>query len=181
MDTKTWIRRLLTELVQNSMDAVRQATAKGENLSSPTINVTINRLRGKPELLIGVSDPVGIPPAGIVALSIPFLSGKQASDIVTGEIGSGFFNVYREALRVLITTTRDGLTTDMLDTPIIDPVTQQIVDVDRCATVKKTNLPNGTQILIQSRHTEFGVNDAAIEAISFSSFGAAPSISAVTF
>jgi hypothetical protein len=157
----------LTELVQNSMDAVRQATAKGENLSSPTINVTINRLRGKPELLIGVSDPVGIPPAGIVALSIPFLSGKQASDIVTGEIGSGFFNVYREALRVLITTTRDGLTTDMLDTPIIDPVTQQIVDVDRCATVKKTNLPNGTQILIQSRHTEFGVNDAAIEAISF--------------
>jgi hypothetical protein len=165
--SKNALAAKLTELTQNSIDAVRQAIASGTNFSSTTIDVTVKRLRGRPELLIGVSDPVGIPPAGIVALSIPFLSGKQASDIVTGEIGSGFFNVYREALRVLITTTRDGLTTEMLDTPITDPVTKQIVDVDRCATVKQTNLPNGTQILIQSRHSEVGVTDAAIEAISF--------------
>ena len=157
----------LIELTQNAIDAVRSANHPEVKIANPTIAIIVKKLQGVNELLIGISDPVGIPPAGIVALSIPFLSGKQASEIVTGEIGSGFFNVYREATKVMIITTIDNITTELIDTPIVDPATNQIVDIDRCATVKKTTAPNGTQIFIQSRHSEIGLTDAAVEAISF--------------
>ena len=165
--SKDPIQAKLTELTQNAVDAIRQLNFPEIKIANPVIGIIVKKLAGANELLIGISDPVGIPPAGIVALSIPFLSGKQASEIVTGEIGSGFFNVYREATKVMIITTINGETTEMIDTPIIDPATNQIVDIDRCAVVKRTNAPNGTQIFIQSRHSDVGLTEAAVEAISF--------------
>lgn len=162
--SKAEIPAKLTETVQNSLDAIRMAT-----IPNAKIQLTVKKLRGTNDLLLGITDPVGIPFSGLIAISIPFLSDKQSSELVTGEIGSGFFNVYRGASKVMITTTRDGETITMIDTPILDPSNNtRVLDIQRCASVSKTpSQPNGTTILIQSKHTDDTLTSVAIDAITF--------------
>lgn len=166
--SKAEIPAKLTETVQNSLDAVRTNLAKG-TIPNAQIQLSVKKLRGTNDLLLGISDPVGIPFSGIVALSIPFLSDKTPSELVTGEIGSGFFNVYRGASKVSITTTFKGQTITMIDTPILDPSNNtRILDIQRCAIVMPTpTRPNGTTILIQSKHTNDDLTTTAIDAITF--------------
>lgn len=157
----------LTETVQNALDAIRTANYPNVTIPNAQIGILVKKVKGTNDLLLGISDPVGIPLNGLVALSVPFLSGKKPSDIVTGEIGSGFFNVYREAIGVFIVTTVDGETTEILDTPILDPNNQRIIDIQRCARVIRTGAPNGTIIFIQARYTDETFIPAAIEAVTF--------------
>ncbi len=167
--SKADIPAKLTETVQNSLDAIRTADHPTITIPNAQIQLSVKKVRGTNDLLLGISDPVGIPFSGVVALSIPFLSDKTPSELVTGEIGSGFFNVYRGASKVSITTTFKGETITMIDTPILDPSNNtRILDVQRCATVTATpTKPNGTTILIQSKHTNDDLTTVAVDAITF--------------
>ncbi|MFS8160162.1 MAG: hypothetical protein ACMG6E_08120, partial [Candidatus Roizmanbacteria bacterium] len=119
-------------------------------------------------LQITISDPVGIPYQGIIALSVPFLSNKTASEIVTGEIGSGFFNVYREAVSVQIRTIRDGVIVTMNDFPEEDESSPgRVLDVRRFVKVGETSEKNGTKITITSRHNKDDLPRAGIQAMTF--------------
>lgn len=82
--TKGFIQSIMTELVQNSLDAIRSGITSRNDIE---IIVGVN--------YISVKDYVGI--SDIVQILIPFLSSKNPNDPnVTGEMGTGFFNVYRQ-------------------------------------------------------------------------------------
>jgi hypothetical protein len=84
--SKPFVESVVTELVQNSFDALRTSHLA---ISQPAIRI------GVTESLISVGDPVGIPPHAYLSLWIPFLSSKSGSVVVTGEMGTGFYNLYR--------------------------------------------------------------------------------------
>src|SRR4029078_13674110 len=81
------------------------------------VNITVSTVEPV-SLTLQIHDPVGIPSAGLLAISIPFLSTKTTSEIVTGEMGSGFFNVYRESSLVRIDTIKNGSHVIIEDIPI---------------------------------------------------------------
>ena len=94
---------------------------------------------------------------GIIATMIPFLSSKTPSEIVTGEMGSGFFNVYRESEKVLIETVHNSKAVIILDTPVHDK-NNRVVDIKRLVQIQKSDETNHTTIsLLISPKTEFGV------------------------
>lgn len=80
--SKNFIESILTELIQNSLDASR---GKDDRIE---INLTRDSL--------SVRDFIGIPLEGLISLMIPFLSSKKVDDESTGEMGTGFFNIYRQ-------------------------------------------------------------------------------------
>lgn len=61
------------------------------------------------ELVLVMTDYIGIPLKGMIALMIPFLSTKTSDQsLTTGEMGSGFMNVYRQpGTRYVTIHTRD--------------------------------------------------------------------------
>lgn len=82
--TKNFAQSVMTELVQNSIDAIRSNKPKCKDID---IEIGTN--------FISVKDYVGI--SNIEHILIPFLSNKNPNDPnVTGEMGTGFFNVYRQ-------------------------------------------------------------------------------------
>lgn len=83
--TKPYVQAVLTELAQNSLDAIRSTNGRND------VEIVSSR-KG-----FSFSDYIGIPDAGLLSLMVPFLSTKKAGDVgSTGEMGSGFFNVYRQ-------------------------------------------------------------------------------------
>jgi len=143
--TKPYIQAMITETFQNSIDARRSVGNKDP------ININLGRV-GK-LLSYSVSDTVGISPNGLLSLSIPFLSSKTAGE-GTGEIGSGFFVVYKNATIVSIKTIFDKKETIIVDQPILSG--GRVVDVDRGLETRSVNKPNGTTITIyfNSRNPE---------------------------
>jgi hypothetical protein len=129
--TKGYVAALLTETFQNSVDAIR---VKGSGTLSLHINRTGDRIAYQ------IIDTVGIPPGGLLALSVPFLSTKTPSELVTGEMGTGFFNIYRQAEHVVIVTGINNKRVDIVDTPIRDPTSGRVLDVSRQMTVKTENM-----------------------------------------
>lgn len=102
--TKDFIPAVLTELVQNSKDAILGSkipvsdeidigvTLKTLNSTNPNTN-TVNTAN----TVLWVKDGVGISQEHVLGLLIPFYSSKTSSDVnVVGEMGTGFFNVYRQ-------------------------------------------------------------------------------------
>lgn len=112
--TKPFLEATLTELIQNSMDAIRLMDPPKK-----TVDVKTSKI-GKGLIAITIQDYVGMTIDNIVAISIPFYSNKKASELVTGEMGTGFFNVYRESAFVLIDTVRDGKNTKFIQVPLRD-------------------------------------------------------------
>jgi len=93
--TKDFIPAVFTELLQNSIDAIKSSGGDHH------IDVKVS------EKSLSFYDTVGIPDQGLLALLVPFLSSKSKEDMLaTGEMGTGFFNVYRPEYtkRVLIET-----------------------------------------------------------------------------
>jgi hypothetical protein len=130
---KPFIESVLTETVQNSLDAIRTENPLRKDIN---INIYKNKNNAK-SIILSIEDYVGIPDVGILSLKIPFLSSKTPSEIVTGEMGSGFFNVYRESNKVIIDTERDGRRVLIVDTPIKSD--NRVVDVNTEISVQKTN------------------------------------------
>lgn len=147
--TKDFVSACLTELTQNSVDAIRITNAKNRNINITYTNTDNNTFT------IMVEDFVGMPPQAFLYIGIPFLSTKTASDLATGEMGSGFFNVYRESSLVIINTQYEGMNYISYDMPIEDEKTKRIIDVKReinIFPVEKGNLrKNGTKIIIRSK------------------------------
>lgn len=143
--SKDVVNAQLTELVQNSLDAIK--------LYKPT-NDTLNIQLGQTNdncLVISVTDYVGIDINGMIALSIPFYSEKKDVAGLVGEMGTGFFNVYRSA-EVFIETSSDGHVFFIHDTPVRDKQTQRVIDVKRKWYRKQDkSTSNKTTITIKSQ------------------------------
>lgn len=88
--TKGLIASILTELIQNSLDAMKE----NPHLMQPA-EVTFES--GYSSFLLVVKDFVGIPDFAWPAFLIPFLSSKSSQS--TGEMGTGLFNIYRWPVR----------------------------------------------------------------------------------
>jgi len=141
--TKDVFNAQLTELIQNSLDAISLY-----NPLDKTLNVQLGQTDNH-QLFISVTDYVGIDVNGIIALSIPFYSEKKDVKNLVGEMGTGFFNVYRSK-EVFIETLSNGHAFFIHDTTVKDQNTQRVVDVNRKLYYKSNSDKNKTTITIIS-------------------------------
>ena len=81
---REYFNAALTELLQNSIDAIRQCKSEDHRIEVETDGYSYT-----------IADTVGIDPTHIPGLLIPFLSTKEC-DASTGEMGSGFYSILRE-------------------------------------------------------------------------------------
>ena len=137
--TKPFIQAVMIETCQNSLDAMKLEGIQG------VVNIKTKTVESQSIELI-ISDPVGIGSNGLLALSIPFLSTKTPSEIVTGEMGSGFFNLYRESDLVRISTVKNGISVLIEDIPIRRA--GRAVDVNRSMNIGVSDQHNGTTISV---------------------------------
>ena len=108
---KSFASSVITELIQNSIDAIRENSSK-KKLKLISIDVSLNAF--------SVTDYIGF--ESLTEIMIPFLSSKDANNPnVTGEMGSGFFNIYRYPFcdRVVIETRKNEIETVIIAVPLI--------------------------------------------------------------
>ena len=140
--TKNFVASVLTELLQNSIDAIN--TSARDTLDFDRIDINIHNNT------ISIKDRVGIPSIGLLSLLLPFLSTKNTGDTV-GEMGSGFFNVFRQPYTqgVTIDTCLNNRHTLIKATPLIHPSNPaRVVDIKYEVQVQPSTCPNGTTITI---------------------------------
>lgn len=139
--TKAYEEAVVTETFQNSVDAIRGTGSVG------TIDFKVSLdPRDRRKLIYSIYDPIGMTEEQFFHIGIPFLSSKTASELQTGEMGTGFFNVYREAYRVKIETSinpSEGLMS--IDTPVRSE--GRVNDLQRTV-YKTTNRKKGTLITV---------------------------------
>ncbi len=136
---KSYIESVLTETIQNSIDAI--------NINSPQDrNIDIDLGQDGNNLVISITDYVGIPERGILAMKIPFLSTKSPSAVVVGEMGSGFFNLYREAREVIIDTALGTRRVVIVDTPL--KADNYITDISSVVNITEYSGNPYTRILV---------------------------------
>lgn len=136
--TKDPIDATITELIQNSLDATKMA-----NL---TTDILIDKLITDEFIILSIKDGIGMGFESFLSMGIPFLSTKTNLKGVTGEMGSGFFNVYRNSSKVVITTYHSGVCYRSIDVPII--VDGRVQDVKKTITKSLDATKKGTQIEI---------------------------------
>ncbi|SNW63103.1 Histidine kinase-like ATPase [Orpheovirus IHUMI-LCC2] len=139
--TKSPLEASLIELVQNSVDAINNTPS-----SNRKINIFTSRDPSSPILNVVVEDDVGIPDSAMLSLSVPFVSSKSGTTSV-GQIGTGFFNVYRDSKYVTIDTYRDGNRTSIIDVPVRDGF-DRVVDINKNIFREKSKEKNGTRIIL---------------------------------
>ncbi len=139
--TKPFIDAVLTELIQNSIDAIRLFKPKHDN-----IDITLTRSKNNNTLYLHITDYVGMDSMAFLYVGIPFLSTKTASELVTGEIGSGFFNVYRESIYVIVDSTKDGSRRISYDVPIKQG--DRVIDIEKTYKIVPSKKINMTKITI---------------------------------
>ncbi len=144
--TKEPIVAQLTETAQNSLDAIKE-------YQPMNCDIDISVLRTEDGVVISIKDYVGISTSGIIAISIPFYSTKTNNQLLTGEMGTGFFNVYRSN-RVMIETSRNGVAYRIMDSPVSDPDTKRVLDVERKIVMENNKrIDNKTEITISRDFT----------------------------
>ena len=130
---KDFIQSVLTELIQNSTDAIR--SANGNN----NIDIFIGDNK------ISMKDYIGF--ENLIDIMIPFLSSKDPNDPnVTGEMGSGFFNAYRQPFtkEVIITSVFNGKKRIVKGEPIV--INNNVTDIIYTIDIKDTKEHNSTEI-----------------------------------
>lgn len=157
--TKSPMEAVIIETVQNSVDAIR-LTSRGVG------NIDLYIHENEDLYMFKITDYVGIPQKGLLSLMIPFLSSKVASELVTGEMGSGFFNVYRGSELVIVHTTLNGQSTLVVDTPIKD-VTGRVVNLDKQVVEYLSDNPKGTSIYVLFPKKDKSVVTNILNAVSF--------------
>ena len=133
---KSFINSVLTEIIQNSVDAIRSTPESSKYID---INITNN--------IISVTDYVGFD--DIINILIPFLSSKNPNDPnVTGEMGTGFFNVYRQPWTrfIVIESIYNGVKKTVKATPLSNE--NVVYDIEYKIIIERTELPNSTTISI---------------------------------
>lgn len=151
--TKAFMYSILSELVQNSLDALRQRTRSNLDVDSDYVNLSIGDYLDNKS--ISVYDPVGIPDKGILSIMVPFLSTKSSNDaLATGEMGSGFFNCFRYpwCKSVIVETSRDNRSVKITATPIIER--SRVVDIKYDVSIGLPLSKSQTQIIINLNSTD---------------------------
>jgi len=135
--TKSYVDAVITETFQNSVDAIRGTSTPG--------GIDFKVVPSKKMVLYEIRDPVGMNEDQFFHLGIPFLSTKTPSELQTGEMGTGFFNIYRRASMVTVET-YDGKGTPlvMFDTPERDN-DHRVTNINR-RIFTNAKLPKGTTI-----------------------------------
>ena len=153
--SKEFVAAVLTELYQNSLDATRRAGGGG-SISVIAANDAL-----------GMRDGVGIPDGVLLPLLVPFLSTKTAGDDkVTGEMGTGFFNVFRQpyVADVRIRTVNATHAIDIRATPQVSGAQGAVTDVTYEVVVAAAGAAaRGTTVLVRLRPSA-GVADGALRA-----------------
>lgn len=146
--SKEFIPSVLTELVQNSIDAIKSTGIKG----SVSIEFGMVDTHSGQRNYILVSDPVGIDFKNLPSLMIPFYSSKSVSGVdneLTGEMGTGFFNVFRQPFveKVYIYTSSPNTKgISVCATPIIH--NNLIQDIEWSMIPVKRKFTRGTEMYI---------------------------------
>lgn len=109
--TKPFIDAMILELVQNSVDALRTNPN-----STQKIDLTI--VKSENNIYFVIKDYIGMNLDNLLHLSVPFLSSKTSSPLTTGEMGTGFFNCYRESSYIRIFTKKEGQLVYIQDKPV---------------------------------------------------------------
>jgi hypothetical protein len=133
---KCFINSILTELIQNSVDAIRS-----ESESSKYIDIRISND------VISITDYIGFD--DIINILIPFLSSKNPNDPnVTGEMGTGFFNVYRKPWTrfVLIESVFNSIKKTIRATPLHE--NNIVYDIEYEVMIQELDEQNSTTISI---------------------------------
>ncbi|SNW63102.1 Histidine kinase-like ATPase [Orpheovirus IHUMI-LCC2] len=143
--TKSPLEASLTELIQNSVDAINNTPS-----SNKRIDINVSRDPSLPILNVIVHDDVGIPDSSMLSLSVPFVSSKTG-DTSVGQIGTGFFNVYRDTHVVTIDTYKDGIRTTIIDIPIRDEF-NRVIDISKTIFRQKSKEGNGTNIILSIKY-----------------------------
>lgn len=131
--TKPFIEATLTELVQNSIDAIREF-----NPVNKTIEIHLNKSLDEQNLILTIRDFIGMNATAFVYVGIPFLSTKTPSELVTGEMGSGFFNSYRESSSVVINSAQGTTKRISYDIPVRNS-SGRVVDISKTIKIVKTS------------------------------------------
>lgn len=142
--TKDFIQATLTELVQNSRDAIRilkSQTNQDRNKLHIRTSFDADRKLAK----VSIHDFVGMTKDNFISMCTPFYSTKKASELVTGEMGTGFFNIYRESLHVQIISIKSGKRIRVEQFPIRDSL-QNVVDISTNLIIDDSKDPEGTRI-----------------------------------
>jgi hypothetical protein len=171
---KLFIQSVMTELIQNSLDAIKSS----KNEKRIDINIGSNYIK--------IKDRCGI--RDILQILIPFLSDKDPNDPnVTGEIGTGFFNVFRQPFtkHVKIDTCYNGVKTIVYCVPILNDglvidieyhITKSNISNDcqnetsadvNCDLLEDLNLQNSTEITVILNDNLEILNSTIIEAYLF--------------
>lgn len=153
---------IVTETFQNSVDAIRSTSIKTSKPKSEGRNkikfyLSIEKTPEGYEASYEIFDFIGMTEDQFFHLGIPFLSSKVASAIQTGEMGTGFFNVYRRATRVTVITNKNGKTIKSVDVPIRGR-DHRTIDLDRTVTVFDS-LPDKSSGEITGGFTSIRVTD----------------------
>ena len=145
--SKDFIMAVMTELTQNSIDAMNKLSPEDNVDKSIRVSIGLNDNRS---LILEFWDPVGIPDPGILSILIPFLSTKSAQELLNaGEMGSGFFNTYRQPWVKNVIIETDNLTRSIkiLATPLVDPSdTNRVVDINYELRIGESSGNRGTKI-----------------------------------
>ena len=144
--TRNALEATLVELIQNSIDAIRSV---GPNKYGKYNEIHINTsiTTDRKYFVMKVKDYIGMPDPAFVYVSIPFLSTKDPSALVSGEMGSGFFNIYRESEFVHVKSHKDGYLKEYFDIPVKNSTTGRVLDVRKNVNIKKDGgLPGSTSI-----------------------------------
>lgn len=136
--TKSPIDAVMTELTQNSIDAIRESKT-----SVYRINLNLKTTADRDKLIFSITDFVGLTATAFLYIGIPFLSTKTPSELVTGEMGSGFFNVYRESEEVNIYSQHGVDLYESHDVPLRDS-TGRVIDIRR--QMKHSTVANGQRV-----------------------------------
>lgn len=136
---KPYVQAVLTELSQNSLDAIRKTGAESK------ISIFAS------EDGFSFADYVGIPDAGLLSLLVPFLSTKVGDAASTGEMGTGFFNVYRQpyCAHVEIQTSNGERSVSITATPIVER--GRAVDLEYRVAVRPGRVARGTRVTVKFR------------------------------
>lgn len=158
--SKNVMESVVTELVQNSIDAIRE-----NNPVNKRVDINVNTENN--QIILEVVDYVGMTFNILFYLLIPYLSSKMPSINVTGEMGNGFFNVYKNSEYVEIYTAKGGKGYKLTTIPIKDEISGNVIDIKNKISYSETK-ENFTSIYVKFMKTD--KNTTIMNLISLSNF-----------
>lgn len=141
-NTRRFDIAVVQELAQNSIDAIREE-GRCNDLQFEVGKAVVNKqLCG----VLRVVDCVGMEWEHMLMAHVPFYSGKSASAMSTGEMGTGFFNVFRDTVLVEMVTARNKKQVMWHSVPVREG--ERVVDIQYDYKAGKTDRANGTVVTL---------------------------------